>query len=224
MKTLPKSLNHWLALRKFFVMRPIILFLLLSGAGIITWLVLARPDKKTEGPKSQALAVSKHSEAFNSSVATMLADYEKLSELFVNWDSVAVAPAAQTLSRDFDNLNIDEIKKDSSAIYETALAFVENAKGDLQTIAEAKGIRQQRETFNNLTDNVEQFLNTVKYDREKLYLQQCPMAFDDVQAAKWLSKKEEIRNPYLGLKDPKYGRGMLSCGETIKTINHTGKD
>jgi hypothetical protein len=50
------------------------------------------------------------------------------------------------------------------------------------------------------------------------------MAFDDVQSAKWLSKKEDIRNPYLGLKDPKYGKAMLSCGETIKTINHTGKE
>lgn len=205
-------------------MRPIILILLLAGAGIITWLVLARPNKKEEAPKQQALAVSKHSDAFNSSVAGMLTDYEKLSELFVNWDSAAVVPAAQTLVKDFDNLNMEEIKKDSSLIYETAIGLVENAKGDLQTIAEAKSIREQRETFDNLTDNIGQFLNTVRYDREKLYVQQCPMAFDDVKAAKWLSKKEEIRNPYLGLKDPKYGRSMLSCGETIKTINHTGKE
>lgn len=205
-------------------MRPIIIFLVLAGAGIITWLVLARPAEKTEAPKQQALTVSKHSEAFNSSVASMLTNYEKLSEAFVNWDSTAAPAAAQTLLNDFNSLNLDELKKDSSAIYETAVAFIDNAKGDLQTIVEAKGIRQQRETFNNLTDNVEQFINTVKYDREKLYLQQCPMAFDDVQSAKWLSKKEDIRNPYLGLKDPKYGKGMLACGETIKTINHTGKE
>jgi uncharacterized protein YlaN (UPF0358 family) len=205
-------------------MRPIILLLALAGAGIITWLILARPDKKEEAPKQQALAVSKHSDVFNTSIATTLNDYEKLSELFVAWDSAAVGPAAQTMLKNLDNLNLEELKRDSSAIYETALAFIENTKGDLQTIASEKGIRRQRETFNNMTDNIEQFLNTVKYDREKLFLQQCPMAFDDVQSAKWISKKEEIRNPYLGLKDPKYGKGMLSCGETIKTINHTGKE
>lgn len=205
-------------------MRPIIIFLALAGAGIITWLVLARPAEKAEAPKQQALAVSKHSEAFNSSVGTILTDYEKLAEAFVNWDSIAAPAAAQTLLNDFNSLNVEELRKDSSAIFETAVAFIDNAKGDLQTIVEAKSIRQQRETFNNLSDNMEQLMNTVKYDRERIFVQQCPMAFDDVQSAKWLSKNEKIRNPYLGLKDPKYGKGMLSCGETIKTINHTGKE
>lgn len=205
-------------------MRSILIFLLLAGVGIIAWLILSRPDKKEKKPKQQALAVSKHSESFNANVGNFLTDYEKLSEAFVKWDSTEVVPIAQTLIKDLDSMNLDELKKDSSAIYETAAAFIENAKGDLQTIAAETKIRPQREVFNNLTDNVYQFLNTVRYDREKLYLQQCPMAFDDVQAAKWLSKKEEIRNPYLGLKDPKYGKGMLSCGETIKTIDHTGKE
>jgi Protein of unknown function (DUF3347) len=209
---------------KISFMRSILLVLLLAGVGIITWLVLSRPDKREEGPKQQALVVSKHSDAFNTSVGTLLSDYEKLSEAFVKWDSVSAIPAAQTLLKDLESLNLDELKKDSAAIYETAAAFIENTKGDLQTIASEKGIRPQREVFNNMTDNIYQFLNTVRYDREKLFLQQCPMAFDDVQAAKWISKKEEIRNPYLGLKDPKYGKGMLSCGETIKTINHTGKE
>ena len=203
-------------------MRPIVIGLLLAGAGIITWLILARPDKKAgteETPKQQALAVSKHSNAFNASVANTLNSYEKLSELFVNWDSASVNATAQSLLTDVSSINLDELKKDSSAIYETAAAFIENAKGDLQTISLEKGIRQQREAFNNLTDNFYQFLNTVQYDREKLYLQRCPMAFDDVQSATWLSKKEEIRNPYLGLRDPKYGKAMLECGETIKVLN-----
>lgn len=203
-------------------MRPIILFLVLAGAGIITWLVLARPAAKKVEPKQQALAMSKHSAAFNQSVAAMLTDYEKLSEQFVTWDSVNAAATAQVVSKELENIPLEELKKDASGIHETAAAFVENAKGDLETIATEKAIRTQREAFNNLTDNIEQFLNAIKYDSEKLFVQQCPMAFDDVVSAKWLSRNEEIRNPYLGLHDPKYGKGMLVCGETIKTINHTG--
>ncbi|RYZ50626.1 MAG: DUF3347 domain-containing protein [Chitinophagaceae bacterium] len=205
-------------------MRPIIILLVLAGAGIITWLILARPGKPAEGPKQQALAVSKHSPDFNSAVANTLTDYEKLAEQFVNWDSTQTVTTAQTLTKDLENINLDELKKDSAAIYETAIAFVDNVKANLQTIASENGIRPQREAFNNLTDNLYQFLNTVKYDREKLYLQQCPMAFDDVQAANWLSKKPEIRNPYLGLHHPTYGKGMLTCGETKQTINHTGQE
>ena len=212
---------------QIFFMRPIAIFLALAGIGIITWLVLARPDKKEEESKHKALAVSKHSAEFNASVSTLLNDYNKLSESFVNWDSVGSVTLASSIIKDVDNVNMDEIKKDSSAIYETASAFIENAKGDLQTIASEKGIRQQRKAFHNLTDNIHQFLNTVKYDREVLYLQECPMAFDDVESAQWISKSsddKDRRNPYLGLKDPKYGKGMLKCGETIKEINHTGKE
>lgn len=205
-------------------MRPLLLFLLLAGAGIIAWLVLARPAKTAEAPKSQALAVSKHTDGFNNGVAATLSAYGKLSELFVNWDSAAVPATAQALVTDLDKLPLDELKKDSGGIYETAVTFVDNAKGELQTIVSEKGIRPQREAFNNLTDNLYQFLNTVKYDREKLYLQECPMAFDDTQAAQWISKEEAIRNPYLGLRHPTYGKGMLSCGETKTTINHTGKE
>ena len=205
-------------------MRPILLFLVLAGAGIIAWLFLAKPEKTEETPKQQALAVSKHSDEFNQSIENALTVYGQMGEDFVNWDSAGAREKALDMGGKLLAIKLDELKKDSSAIYETAAAFIENAKGDVETIATEERIRPQREAYNNLTDNIEQFLNTIRYDREKLFVQQCPMAFDDVVAAKWLSKKEEIRNPYLGLKDPKYGKGMLSCGETIKTINHTGNE
>lgn len=205
-------------------MRSILIFLALVGAGLIAWLVLARPKKNDPETKQEAIAVSKHSAAFNNSIATALADYNKLIESFVNWDSTTSASISKQLIDDLGKLNLDELKKDSSGIYETAASFVENAKGDAQTISTEKGIRPQREALNSLTDNFYQFLNTVKYDREKLYLQQCPMAFDDTKPGLWLSEKEEIRNPYMGLHHPTYGRGMISCGETKIKLNNTGAE
>jgi hypothetical protein len=203
-------------------MRPLLIFLFLAGAGILAWLIIARPGKKETAPKQEAIAVSKHSAGFNSAVATTLNDYNKLTESFVNWDSTTSATAAQQLLNDFNQLSLDDLKKDSSGIYETAASFIENAKGDAQTIAAEKGIRPQREAFNSLSDNFYQFLNMVRYDRQALYLQQCPMAFDDEKAGLWLSQKEEIRNPYLGLHHPTYGKAMLTCGETKIKLNNTG--
>ncbi|HUC82700.1 MAG TPA: DUF3347 domain-containing protein [Flavisolibacter sp.] len=205
-------------------MRPILLFLVLAGAGIIAWLFFAKPEKTEEAPKPQALAVSKHSDEFNQSIENILTIYGQMGEDFVNWDSAGAREKALDLGGKFLAINLEELKKDSNAIYQTAVDLVGYAKANIETIAAEERIRPQREAYNNLTDNIEQFLNTIRYDREKLFVQQCPMAFDDVVAAKWLSKKEDIRNPYLGLKDPKYGKGMLSCGETIKTINHTGSE
>lgn len=203
-------------------MRPILFFLALAGAGIITWLILSRPGEKKLDVKQQAIAVSKHSDGFNNSISKVMEDYGRIAESFVNWDSSATSVTASKLIQDLDLLALEELKKDSSGIHETAVMFVENAKGDAQTIASEKSIRQQREAFNSLTDNFYQFLNTVQFDKQKLYLQECPMAFDDTKAALWLSEKEQIRNPYLGLHHPTYGKGMLSCGETKTTLNHTG--
>jgi hypothetical protein len=204
-------------------MRLIVIFLVLAGAGIITWLVLARPEKAAAAPKQQAIVVSKHSEFFNSQVNNLMTDYYKIGESLVEWDSVGSTSAAASFIKILDSTKLDELAKDST-IYLTALTFIENVKGDAATVMNEKSIRSQREAFNSITDNLYQFLNTVKYDREKLYLQECPMAFDDTQAALWLSQKPEIRNPYLGLHHPTYGKGMLSCGETKQTINHTGKN
>lgn len=205
-------------------MRTILIFLLLAGAGVITWVIVARPGKKEEAAKQQALSVSKHTSTFNASIEAFLRDYDKLTEQFVNWDSTAATTTAQTLSKELDNINLDELKKDSAVIRETAAMFVSNAKGDLGTIITEKNIRPQREAFNSLTDNFYQFLNTIKYDRQKLFLQQCDMAFDDTKPGLWLSPKEEIRNPYMGLHHPTYGKGMISCGETKIKMNNTGRE
>ena len=222
MKSLTKSELSVFSFVEKICMRPILILLLLVGAGIVLWLVLARPQKREEPEKQQAIVVSKHSASFNSALTTALNDYNKLSEQFVNWDSTAANATAQALIKDMENVPMNELQKDSSAIYETAIMFVDNVKGDAQTIANEKNIRPQREAFNSLTENFYQFLNTVRYDQQKLYLQECPMAFDDTKPGLWLSEKEEIRNPYLGLHHPTYGKGMISCGETKTELNNTG--
>jgi hypothetical protein len=205
-------------------MRPIFLFLLIAGIGIIAWLIIKKPSETAPEPRQQAIAVSKHSEGFNKAVSVALDRYNQIAESFVTWDSATAATTASKLVESFANLPLDELTKDSEAIHSTAQLFVENAKGNAQTIAAEKGIRAQREAFNELTDNFYQFLNTVKFDQQVLYLQECPMAFDDTKSAFWLSEKEQIRNPYLGLYHPTYGKGMLACGENKTKLNHTGTE
>jgi hypothetical protein len=45
------------------------------------------------------------------------------------------------------------------------------------------------------------------------------MAFDGDKPGNWLSSTKEVRNQYLGTKDPKYGDKMLDCGGPKDTIN-----
>jgi hypothetical protein len=208
-------------------MRPasiIAVFIFLVMAAFFYWYFASSAKKqKDEGPKQQPLVVSKHSSEFNQSLEDMLTTYDQLTESFVQWDSSAVDQKAAQLRQKLDALHTDEMKKDTTGIFETAESFTTNAKTDVQTIETEKDLTAKRHALNSLTENLYNYLRVVKYDRSRLYLQECPMAFNDVEPGIWLSRSPEIQNPYLGLHHPRYGKGMLSCGETKETLNYTGQ-
>jgi hypothetical protein len=130
--------------------------------GITGWMILSRPGKKEPVARQQAMAVSKNSEALNTDIAGLLTVYNKLSESFVNWDSTKTKTLADSLNRQLTTLSFDSLQRDTSGIFETAQAFIENAKGDAQTIAAEPGIRQQREAFNSLSDRMSYGLRRYK--------------------------------------------------------------
>jgi len=169
---------------------------------------------------SKEKVVSKHSAAFNNSIQSALNDYHSLTEAFVNWDSSAVINRSKQLNASLDSLKLDEL---NSNIKQTALSSLNLAKKDLQKISSEKGIVQQRHGLDLLTQNLYQFLDVVKYDEKKIYLQKCPMAFNDSIPGEWLSEADSIRNPYMGLHHPHYGRAMIVCGETKATIDYVNK-
>lgn len=173
-------------------------------------------EEKTQ--KQEVPAASKHSTAFNASIQAALQSYYNLTEAFVKWDSAAVPAAATDLETKLDSIRLDELTGDRSQ----ATNFLSAAKADLQKIESSNDLAAKRESFNVFTNQLYQFLNVVQYDREKIYLQQCPMAFNDTGAGVWLSAVDSIRNPYLGLHHPRYGKGMLECGENKEVVNFTG--
>ncbi len=197
-------------------------WLLLAGLaliGVAAWYFgVTRKKPKDEVPKEPPVAVSRYSAGFNGAVGNFLNEYHALSEAFVTWDSAAVTADAGRLAKALDNLQWDEVKKDT-VIYETAKTYTGELKTSLGVIGGAENLTDKRHAFHTLSQNLYDLLRTVKYDGAKLYLQQCPMAFNDTEEGLWLSKDKEIRNPYLGLHHPKYKSGMLACGETKDTLS-----
>jgi len=103
----------------------------------------------------------------------------------------------------FDKSSIDESKmSEYSEIEESA---VENA----EHIAKSE-IYHQREHLVILSEDIKDLISLVGTD-QKLYVDFCPMAFDN-KGAMWLSVTEEISNPYMGAKMPK-------CGKIQEEIN-----
>lgn len=203
-------------MKKFFAILGI---LLVVFVGSVYFIYFRGGKKRPKGPKPVSLVVSKHSDSFNQSVQSLLDAYYNMSEAFVNWDTTAISTSGNQLKLALDSLKIDELKVDTTGIYESALDPLNNAKMEIAAILSNTSIDSKRLSLNNLSENLRLLFIVVKYDREKMYWQECPMAFGEDKPGNWLSKTDNVRNPYLGTKHPQYKDEMLNCGTTKDTLN-----
>ncbi len=193
--------------------------ILLLVIGLLQFYIFSKSGSSNDaGPKPPPLTVSKHSEAFNTSMGVLLTAYYGMTEGFVNWDTITISKFGNQLKLALDSLKMEDVKKDS-LIYQTALDPYNNAKTELDAILADPSIAEKRGSLNILSDNIRNLLVIVKYDQAKVYWQECPMAFDGDRPGNWLSPTDKVRNPYLGTKDPQYGNSMLECGGPKDTIN-----
>ena len=108
--------------------------------------------------------------------------------------------------------NIAEAKIASNAI-ETGARIIPGGKSiaaSAAKITKAPTLEAQRTAYEKLSNDIIAFVKKAGVSDGELYVQYCPMAFNDKGAA-WLSSSKEIRNPYFGKK-------MLNCGEVKETI------
>jgi len=78
-------------------------------------------------------------------------------------------------------------------------------------IGESEYIEEQRKQFDFLSKALIKALKVFGVEGDTFYVQHCPMANDNT-GADWLSKHENILNPYFGEK-------MLTCGTVQDTID-----
>ena len=201
-------------------MKKLFLLIILALAGVVTYYLLySKKNKPTdEVVTTQSLAVSSNSDLFNTSIKKAINSYYNLSESFVNWDSTGVRTNARVLKDNIEAIQFDELKKDT-AIQQTSFSYVEKLNNNLDIIIKEQSLTASRKAFHSFSQNFYDLLRTVRYDESTIYLQECPMAFNDTEPGVWISKTSGIRNPYLGVQHPKYKSGMLECGETKDSLD-----
>lgn len=172
-----------------------------------------------EAPKQQPLAQSKNSDAFNKPFNDMLNSYFQLKDALVDWDTAKAGSSALMLADLAGKIPFEEIKADTTIIA-TAKSFSGSVIAEAQGVAGESTIEEKRRSFYTLSENLFNLLRTVKYDQQVVYYDMCPMAFNDNEAAYWLSNSKEIVNPYLGNKHPKYKAGMQGCGEITDSVSY----
>ena len=166
-------------------------------------------NNKTVEPQ-KVLGQSVNSETFNKSFSTFLNDYYKLKDAFVKEDTAVINASAKQIQISVDSLKLNELKADS-LIIKTAKLYVSNLSDELKGLVKETDINNKRKSFQIVTSDMYDIIRTVKFDREKVYLQHCPMAFKNT-GADWLSNSNEIVNPYL----PKM---MIDCGVLKDSID-----
>lgn len=118
-------------------------------------------------------------------------NYLEIGYALVESDLEEAQDAAENLADSFQKSN-EEIRTLASSM--TELDDIEDFRMAYATITE------------KLEPVFKEYLKT-----GTIYLQHCPMAFDN-QGANWISDVPEIKNPYFGDK-------MLNCGENVESIN-----
>lgn len=199
-------------------MRKLLLLLVIVVMALGVWWMFFKDGSHDSGPKQQPLKVGKHSGEFNNTIAAFVTQYLSLKDAFVSADTAAIKLQEKKLAVAIDSIKIDELKKDTTGILQSARAQLSDIRTNADAILKETDITEMRQDFRMVSENLFPLLKTIRYEGQKLYWQNCPMAFGEGKDASWLSNSEEILNPYLGKNHPEFKGTMLHCGEIKDTI------
>ncbi len=167
--------------------------------------------EKSKEPIKQNNIVSVNSEEFNTSFSLILKKYYQLKNTFIKEDVPIILKAASELKLAADSLKLNLLSIDS-VLKNTAIFTTKNLSDEVVGLIGETNIENMRKSFQIITSDIYDLVRIVKYDKDVIYLQHCPMAFNN-KGADWLSNVAEIENPYL----PKQ---MLDCGEVKDSVDY----
>jgi len=154
-------------------------------------------NKKRENPKDSetSVPISKEAEIrINDDVLNAIySHYTHLTVALTQDDPVQAKLAANAIEAGARQISNNSTLAESAAL-----------------IVSAPDIETQRAAYSKLSNEMVALLKKAGMTQAELYVEYCPMAFDN-KGAVWLSSSKEVRNPYFGEK-------MLKCGEVKETI------
>ena len=150
---------------------------------------------------------------FKEQLFGLASTYLSLKDALVATDSEKAKEAANQILDELDKVDMSLVKGDAHNYWMEQQSAV---KAHSKKIAASDDIEEQRTQFDFLSQALIKSVKVFGIGESTLYVQHCPMANDN-EGADWLSKEEEIRNPYFGDK-------MLTCGLVKTTIDAAFKN
>ena len=197
-----------------------LLILILAVAGYVVYKFSTSKGGGDFGEKAKKVEKISASPLFDAGIKSMMTSYFAMKDAFVNADTAAARVACKAMVTAIDSIKLDEFKNDTSHLIITVEPFLNDVKSNAVSLLAQTSIKEMRLDFNQVNQQLFPLLSAIHYKEENLYWQNCPMAFDGDKEANWIDNKsgQGRTNPYLGKHDPKYGSGMLNCGEDKDSI------
>ncbi len=147
-------------------------------------------------------------EVFQNQLKTTFDNYLVVKDALVKDDSKKVVEGARQLLNSLNLIDMKLLKDNNEQNHWMKLE--KELKYSTKSIIEVSNLEEQRNHFKYLSSHLKIAIQLYGVN-EKVYNQFCPMANNN-KGAYWLSKEEQILNPY-------FGEDMLKCGEIIQTID-----
>jgi len=201
-------------------MKRVLAIVFLIIVVLAAWFLFFKTDTKTAATvnKTESMATVKHSDELNQKIANAMNAYMSMKDAFIDGDTSLIRSETSKFINSIDSINLSEIQKNDSSIFMAIQQNISDIKANANPILQEKDLTEMRHDFSMISENLYPFLKTVGYEGQKLYWQNCPMAFGEDKPANWLSSTSEILNPYLGKNHPEFKSAMLHCGENMDSL------
>jgi hypothetical protein len=144
----------------------------------------------------------------NTAVNNVLSAYLDVKNALTADNNAQTKAKAKDLLTAIAAVPMDKLTADQHKLWMT---HAEKLEFDSRHISESDAIDHQREHFTSLSKNMYAVVKGLKLNTNTIYEQYCPM-----KKATWLSETNTVKNPY-------YGKQMLTCGKTTETLAPAAK-
>lgn len=143
---------------------------------------------------------------FNEQMAGVLDRYFDLKDALVESDAVRAKEFAESLRDETEQPDPEGLNEETLALWISFSEVIVNSSNELVS---EDDVEDQRYHFEYISEAMIQMAEAFRPVGYEIFHQSCPMVRDG--SADWLSREEQISNPY-------HGNRMLRCGEVIRRI------
>jgi len=138
----------------------------------------------------------------------IVSEYFKLNQALASDDFKTAKNSSIQLLKKVNAINMSLFKEEAHNLW---MNYQKSIKKELEHAEHYTTLEEIRKVDLLLSNTLIDLVHSFKLNNEVFYVLHCPMANNN-KGADWLSNSKDIKNPF-------YGKAMLTCGEVKETIN-----